>query len=45
MARPTAIPATLCENAATRLPTAKITSPVTMTGLRPKRSDSQPYGI
>ena len=43
--RPTIVHAIVGAHAAMKLPSAKITSPATMTGLRPQRSDAQPNGI
>jgi hypothetical protein len=43
-ARPTIVQAMSVACAATRLPSANSTSPKTITGLRPSRSDAMPNG-
>ena len=43
--RPTIVHAIVGAHAAMKLPIAKMTSPVAITGLRPQRSEAQPNGI
>ncbi|MNK90819.1 hypothetical protein D3C87_1108870 [compost metagenome] len=45
IARPMVMPARVSEKAATSAPATNSSSPATITGLRPTRSDSQPSGI
>ena len=44
-ARPSTTPVMVSAIAATTLPRAKIASPITISGFRPKRSESMPNGI
>ena len=44
MIRPAIVQPIVGAQAAMKLPTAKMTSPVTMTGFLPQRSDAQPNG-